>query len=167
MLGMGIPWVQSPGTLKRGALGKYLDLKPEMAERAAVTMGRGLFSCLLRCPCLPASWSSAGLSDLSVLVVTPASWHCTRDGSDSLVFVGVRGGTGTAAEDAVSRVAEWGEAVPSAVSLAPKCKANIAGSYETPGGTGSCLVPTPGPEDPTGKARVCPGVVSCVTMPPV
>lgn len=41
--------------------------------------------------------------------------------------------------------------MPSAVSSAPKCKANIAGSYETPGGKGPCLVPTLGPRIPQAK----------------
>lgn len=81
------------------------------------------------------------------------------------VFGGVRGGAGTAAEGAGSRAAERGEAVPSAVSSAPKCKANIAGSDETPGGKGPGLVLTPGTEDPAGKACVCPVVVSWVTVP--
>lgn len=162
---LGIHWIQSPGTLKLGALGKFLEVKPEKAERAAVTTGQGLLSFSLLCPCPSTGWSPAGLSDLSALVVTAESWHSTCDGSDMLVFGGVRGGTGAAAEGAASRAVERGEAVPSAVSSAPKCKANIAGSYETPGGKGPCLVPTPGPEDPAGKARVCPGVVSCVTVP--
>lgn len=75
----------------------------------------------------------------------------------------LHGGTGTA-EGAASRVMERGEAVPSAVSSVPKCKANIAGSDTTPGGKGSCLVQAPGTEDPAGKACVCRVVISCVTV---
>lgn len=81
-------------------------MKPEKTERAAVTTGQELLSFPFLCPCLSAGWSPAGLSDLSVLVVTAASWHATCDGSDTLVFGGVRGGTGAAAEGAASRAAE-------------------------------------------------------------
>lgn len=75
----------------------------------------------------------------------------------------LHGGIGTA-EGAASRVTERGEAVPSAVSSVPKCKANIAGSDATPGGKGPCLVLVLGTEDPAGKACVCHVVVSCVTV---
>lgn len=74
----------------------------------------------------------------------------------------LRGDTSTA-EGAASCVTERGEAVPSAVSSVPKCKANIAGSDATPGGKGPCLVLVPGTEDPAGGACVCCVVVSCVT----
>lgn len=55
--------------------------------------------------------------------------------------------------------------MPSAVSSVPKCKANIAGSYETPGGKGPCLVPMPGPRIPQAKHVFVLVSVSGVTVP--